>query len=99
MCPFVRRCLESNSQKRAALSIAGVLGGSSIAELREISIQHFNSNLLAAGRVRKLSVVNGTLVRVHVAEPDPESSMLEMSGGAPPKTSLVSRRMQQAIFG
>ena len=32
---------------------------------QEISMQHFLSNVLASGRVQKLVVVNGTLVRVH----------------------------------
>merc|ERR1719424_54523 len=35
---------------------------------KEISMQHFMSNMLATGRVGRLVVVNGTIVRVHLYE-------------------------------
>mmetsp|Transcript_20307 Transcript_20307/g.44042 ORF Transcript_20307/g.44042 Transcript_20307/m.44042 type:complete len:829 (+) Transcript_20307:168-2654(+) len=52
---------------------------------KEISVQHFNSNLLAAGRVRKLTVVNGNTVRVHVtdAREASDSGSLEWKASAP----------------
>jgi len=57
----------------AASGIAAILLMPSIesnpqAAMQEISIQHFNSHLLPSGRVLKLTVINGTHVRVHLGE-------------------------------
>lgn len=64
---------------------------------KEISMQHFLTNMLATGRVKMLSVVNGNLVRVHLHEsaatgvepalellPLPGSSAGPSSGEPPP---------------
>ena len=59
-------------------------------QLQEISMQHFLSNLLAAGRVSKLVVVNGTQVKVVLGEPAQASELhgegmpseAQWSGGA-----------------
>ena len=51
----------------AAMFLAPLFGDAQGASAHEISIQHFISNLLASGRVRKLTVVNGTTVRVHTS--------------------------------
>jgi len=50
----------------AALSGGAVGSGSSAP--KEVSMQHFLSNVLSSGRVQKLVVVNGTLVQVHCSE-------------------------------
>jgi len=45
---------------------AGESGGGRAAQ--QISMQHFLSNILASGRVRKLLVVNSSMVRVYVSD-------------------------------
>jgi len=49
-----------------ALVLSSSVGGSSAPAMQEISMQHFTSHLLAAGRVRRLTVVNGNVVRISV---------------------------------
>ena len=49
-------------------AITGGEGGSGGRSAHQISMQHFLGNVLASGRVRKLVVVNSSVVRVYVSE-------------------------------
>jgi len=56
---------------------AGESNGSRPAQ--QISMQHFLSNVLASGRVRKLLVVNGSVVKVYISD-EPLDGMMDASG-------------------
>ena len=49
-------------------AITGGEGGGGGRSAHQISMQHFLGNVLASGRVRKLVVVNSSVVRVYVSE-------------------------------
>lgn len=64
----------------AAVTYAVMAWDTNSRPVQQISMQHFLSNVLASGRVRKLLVVNSSVVKVYISE-QPVDGLLEPGSG------------------